>query len=377
MFVLLIMTDLFGVLTQGSPFVAPPVPVLLFGLFVIAERTIAWVREKFSRTVLFVEKDRVVLQKNLFNLKKEVETRLSPTARAALVEGNSENDVTEFLIEIPGTPQKFRFGKSLAETEKEWLADRINEFLSSLSETSESDASRNDFPREDSEAPQDLADFSRISEEDQPVTSPKAGPSYLNASDQRCDRTIQIERDTSELLQFRMPMCSSSIGTWVTFGFCLVFCCLWCLPLFRDLDLGNPAPAVMSQVVEIVMSTPVFHWMGVLLPLGIGSAISFGTLTVTLDRDSLSCRWSIGCWGWTQSMPTGDITRVSVNDGKTRTDGGTCIHKTDQQHERICKAWSGDRELYLTSSYDVRTNQQVESLVRAKLRDFGMQMPES
>lgn len=88
-----------------------------------------WVKIKYERTLLLVDRERVAVQKTLLNRKKLVETALADDAKAELVESYQQNDVPVYRIEIRGTPAPARFGTALADEEKDWLVDRVNEFL--------------------------------------------------------------------------------------------------------------------------------------------------------------------------------------------------------------------------------------------------------
>src|SRR5579872_1935932 len=61
-----------------------------------------WVRMKYERTFLLVERDRIVVQRVLFSRKRTDETLLSPESRAGLVESYQQNEQPVYRVEIQG-----------------------------------------------------------------------------------------------------------------------------------------------------------------------------------------------------------------------------------------------------------------------------------
>ncbi|MSR56205.1 MAG: hypothetical protein EXS05_00790 [Planctomycetaceae bacterium] len=88
-----------------------------------------WLKMKYERTLLLLDRERVAVQKKFFNRKRLHETVLGPDSRAELVESYQQNDTPVYRIEVRGTPAAAKFGTALGDDEKNWLVDRINEFL--------------------------------------------------------------------------------------------------------------------------------------------------------------------------------------------------------------------------------------------------------
>src|SRR5262249_3266273 len=121
----------FGMFQQGND--APPLLVMVgfLGLFWAVGLGIAafWAKLKYERTFLLLDRDRLVIQRVLFNRKRLEETHLTSDSRAALVESYQQNDNPVYRIEVQGSLRAAKFGTALADSEKDWVVDRINDFL--------------------------------------------------------------------------------------------------------------------------------------------------------------------------------------------------------------------------------------------------------
>ncbi len=89
---------------------------------------IAWIRMRFTRLYLLLEKDRLVIQRKLLGTSNR-ELLLSTASKATLEESYSVNDVPVFTVTVHGEGRKESFGTGLPPADKEFLADEINAFL--------------------------------------------------------------------------------------------------------------------------------------------------------------------------------------------------------------------------------------------------------
>ena len=112
---------------------APSLFVLIpfFGLFwaVGIGMIIAWVRMRFTKLFLSVEREQFAIQKTLFGRKKLKKIQLDEKSHAKLIESYSENDVPVYAIQMEGIGQPENFATGLSYEEKRWLANTINQFL--------------------------------------------------------------------------------------------------------------------------------------------------------------------------------------------------------------------------------------------------------
>jgi hypothetical protein len=361
-------------LIQGKQADAPPLLAMLafIGLFWAVGLGMAyfWIRMKYERTFLLVERERIVVQKILFNRKRVDESPLGPKSRAELVEAYSQNDSPVYRIEIQGATRAAKFGTALADKEKEWLADRINDFLSP-------DSSAN-APAERTDNLQSGMASLTVNAEGLPSAasngeSAEIQTARLDSRDLPPDSPIQVEEDSLERLRFRMPAAQYVVMRWIVGIFCLVFGTFWYGALINGLNFGRNAAGGFPQVIFAIFLIPFF--IGGLIPVGMGLMSFFGRITVDITRDKLTCRWSVGKFGWTKSFPTIAITRVAVDDG-SRTRGGARIRRHHKNTQNSCNVWAGEKFISLTMLFDDRLNHQVAALVRKKLLDLGCHLSE-
>jgi hypothetical protein len=96
-----------------------------------------WVKGRYPSTLLQIEPDRVTVERVLSNLKWVDEARLGVNSCAKVVESFSERYSAQegslvqtiFHVEVRGTDNYVCIGACLADLEKVWIADRINEFI--------------------------------------------------------------------------------------------------------------------------------------------------------------------------------------------------------------------------------------------------------
>jgi len=106
------------------------VPVLFLSVFWLVGIgfIIGWVRMRYTRLYLLLEKDRLVIQRKLFRTTNR-ELMLSPTSKATLEESYAVNDVPVYSVTVHGLGRTESFGTGLPPADKEFLAREINTFL--------------------------------------------------------------------------------------------------------------------------------------------------------------------------------------------------------------------------------------------------------
>ena len=89
---------------------------------------VVWVRMRFTRYYLLLEKDRLVIQRKLIGT-SNLELTLNTASKATLEESYAVNDVPVYAVTVHGAGRKESFGTGLPPTDKEFLAQEINSFL--------------------------------------------------------------------------------------------------------------------------------------------------------------------------------------------------------------------------------------------------------
>ena len=112
---------------KGQIEVFPVVFVAVFWMVGIG-LMIGWVRMRFTRLYLLLEKDRLVTQRKLFRTTNR-ELLLSPSSKAVLTESYSVNDVPVHAVTVHGEGRQESFGTGLTLADKESLTRTINDFL--------------------------------------------------------------------------------------------------------------------------------------------------------------------------------------------------------------------------------------------------------
>ena len=89
----------------------------------------AGVRHRHLKTTVLLERDRLVVARNLFGWESVDETSLAGASAADLVVAYEENYKPVFAVRVQGGERKIQFGAALETFDKNWLVDEINGFL--------------------------------------------------------------------------------------------------------------------------------------------------------------------------------------------------------------------------------------------------------
>jgi hypothetical protein len=107
---------------------------MLIGLFwlVGAGLVFAWIKLRFERCLIYVNRERAVLRKMLFGRQQQLEAELDESSRAELTVSyrNGDDDRPVYRVSIVGADGgRMHFGASLDERDKAWCVDAINTVL--------------------------------------------------------------------------------------------------------------------------------------------------------------------------------------------------------------------------------------------------------
>ena len=154
----------------------------------------------------------------------------------------------------------------------------------------------------------------------------------------------------------------------------VLFCTFWYGLLFLGFFFGQAVPDGVNRIVGVIFSIPFV--LGGLFPAGLGLLALFGRMTVEINRDRLSCRWSVGPLGWTKSLPTNSITQIAVYSGAPLNSRKIRMRRQTTS-QSVCNVWAGTKFVPLTLLYDEATNRQLAALIRTKLSDLGFPRADS
>ncbi len=335
------------------------IPFWLVGLGM----TCFWIRMKFMRTYVMLEKHRLVIQRVLFGRKSLKETTLKADSRAELQESYSQNDVPVYCVALEGENRTAKFATRLSRPEKDWLRIRINQFLHP--DELAVDVGANDSGESLGES---LIEKFSAAENVVPVESGSLTP----------DSKVRILADHSYELRFSLKAIPHSGARYAVSCFVLVFAVIW-----LTASLGS----VIGMIVQGGDADGgQFDWFDVLfgctfaipglIPLGIAAAVARGRVTTTLTEEMLHVRWGWGPIGKSKSMPTDSITDVTISRREMR--------KTDNPDRNVIQIGSNtalcfvhgyDSVIPLTTFHDAQTTREVAGLVKNQLLKFGKGLP--
>lgn len=394
----------------------PPMLVMIpfLGLFWAVGLGMAyfWFRMKYQRTFLLLDRDRLAVQTVLLNRKKLVETLLTPESRAELVESYQQNDVPVYRIEVKGSNAAAKFGTALDQPEKDWICDRINEFLgversgdepssaatkvqANLVFPSSCDKCGAPLPAEPVYGvlvcPHCGATHRGAAPVSVPPTDePAVEESYepLRPEDLPTDSLITIDENTRETLRLHYSAAGNSVLRWVIPLFTLPFALAWYAGIFGFMGIGGLGAVGFGQggfgnaiggwiffIVVLLFMIP-FVLAG-LIPLGIGLFAARGRITTTLTAEKLTARWHLGPLGYSRSLPVSEITSLRLETGEDfqrRNPRVALARRTSTRassDSRACIARTSSRMLLLTFMQSDPALRQLTSLLRTRLADMG------
>jgi hypothetical protein len=353
-----------------------------------------WVKMKYERTFLLIDRDRFVIQRVLFNRKRIEETHLASDSRAALVESYQQNDDPVYRIEVQGSLRAAKFGTALAQSEKDWLVDRINDFLGRRGawalETpptvQERAAAIGDLPTSCEKCGAPLsgglvkgavtcshcgAVFRAV------VTRPEgslpvAVVEKLIPADLPPDSPISIDEDSPDVLQFHYAAGSSSPARWLVPLFTIPFSVAWFGCVSSFIVAAWQIPLLPIRVLFVAFAS--FFLIGGVVPLAIGLIAVRGRTTVRLTPVVLQCRWHAGWLGYSRSLATATIDRIGVESFPTSRQNPrvrTTRQASGPAAGKVCVARAGEKGLYLTLFLDETASRQVAAMLRTRLEDWG------
>jgi hypothetical protein len=361
---------------------APLVEIIpFFGLFWAAGLGMGWfwLRGRFERTFLLLDRERIVIQRILLGRKRLDETALGTAPRAALVESYQQNDKPVNRVEVTGANKAAKFGTALGDDEKDWLVDWINDFLGVPTGDEPKDAEKEDDEPDDDEA--DEADGDAPVRASSPISGDPIGARFRDAADApgessadadepgSSDTLVVVVESTPERLHFWYAIAPGSPMR--------IFASLFLLAIGGILFaiVGYTAwnafqgPLDFSRIVNGLYFLP-FGALGLVI-VAFALFIAFGRTTIDLTREQLVCQWSVGPVRYARRLPTASLHSVRV----VRTSNNRVKNKRVQGSSSgpytTCVASDGARTLPLTFLNDEPLAKQVASLVNRKLREMG------
>lgn len=338
-------TSLMAVGFKQKPGDPPIIFVFLFlGLFwsVGLGMLYFWIRLRFTRTFLLLDRGQLVVQRILFGRKKVTETVIGPESRATLVESYSENDKPVYAVALNGTNRIEKFGTALSQEEKEWFVDTINGFLGA-------------------------AGIAAACEE----ILQKTGGEIIDAMPPASlpgSSEITVDDASAERLAFHLPIVPEK-------DFKKVFGCVGMLmlvstsiPFVMVLFMGGNAGFLFNvmfiTVPALILFVGFFAWRG--------------ELAVQVTRDRLLCYWHWGRIGFRKHLPTASITRIALVRTVTEKRNGRPVSPPPGPNSpKVCVVFAGRDSLPLTTFHRIETSREAGGIVRHQLESMGFQIEDA
>jgi hypothetical protein len=295
----------------------------------------AWVRMKFTRTLLLLEQDRLVIQRILFGRKKMTETLVGPETRAALEVAYEQNDKPVHCVAVNGTNRTEKFATSLSPEEKDWFVDSINGFLGA--------------------AGVPAACAAVLDKAGGEVVAPLS-PGELPASSM-----ITVDDATHDHLRFHLPFLPPGGTRVLVSAIGLVFSAIWlCLNFFA----GNGVDGIGDAL---------FAALG-LFPLTLSVMAVRGKIAVDLTKERLQVRWHCGRFGLNKELPAPSVHRVALIANVADKHGRKAPRPASTKTLRVCTVFAGKDSVALTTVHDAEIARQAGGLVRSQLEQMGFQV---
>lgn len=324
-----------------------------------------WLKMKFERTFVLLDRERIAVQKSLLGRKKVHETALGPRARAELVESYQQNDNPVYRVEVSGPGGAAKFGTALSNPEKDWLVDCINGFLDAGDEQAEVGGQRSDVRSQRSEG----------RGQEGGVRDQESGDRGQDGEAPSTDAVLEVVESSPERLLFWYAVAPNSTLRWAVPAFLIPFGLVWMGGV--ALVVWNVArPFGVGSILPLVFSIP-FMGAGLLL-FAMGCYARWGMTTIELTPARLACRWSVGPLGFTRSLPTPEITRVGIEYGegvhnrpRSARKGRVRDSGTGSANNLSCVARTPAKKVTLVFFNDEPLARQISSLLRTALENMG------
>ena len=351
-----------GAQQQGSPLVILP----FLGFFWLLALGVWWVavRMRYSRTLLSVDRERVVLQTTLFGKTRQTELQVASTTECSLVESYSVNDVPGHQVQVSSQGQTLEFGTSLSPEEKDWLLDEIEHTIG-MPPVAESPGPTDD---RNAAATMRLRGDRGAGTLDNPSGESPLLAGTISPREIPPTSAIKIEADVPDLLVITFPTFQTSPGGRSITALALIYLTLLNAVFFRWWRgfLFPKSPLFLLVVIPM-------NWLGV---FGVMAYVlkTWVRTTLRLTRDQLECQWAIGPLRIQRTMPVESIEVVPPGGPHVGRGAGTGRVARRQARHSVtgeCAVTCGGQRVALAPFCDPEVTQQLAGLLLWKLQSWG------
>ncbi len=259
---------------------------------------ISWVRMRFMRFYLLLEKDRLVTQRKLFRT-TNTELLLGPAPKAVLEQSYTVNDVPVYSVAVLGEYRKESFGTGLADPDKEFLVRIINDFLG-VQSPSLMGSSRDAICSGCGSVIPEQKLTAEVGHGLCPACHQKAEQSGTQAlwpplranSSEELPAGLQVDESDSDRVQISWPLLPPSRTLRVVSSIMTSLALAWSGGVIGIVSRSVQQAAGVERLSTILMG------LGCLAPalilVGVVQALARGRIQIDLNRDLIRMRWG---WG--------------------------------------------------------------------------------
>jgi len=296
------------------------------------------VRHRYLRITVLLERNRLVIERNLLGWKSAEETSLEGVGVADLVVAYEQNYQPVFAVRVSGVEKKIQFGAPLEIADKNWLVDEINGFLAGRLPGTTGDDEPNDLTHASSQELESIIGNAGVS-----VNRPN-------------DDTLILLCRASQL------PCSARVAIAVA---CAGFAGAWYAGVSIFLTQAVQTPFPMNIAIGLFMMP--FLFAG-LIPLGIAAATLWGQVQVEVGPREVVGSVGVGRFAIKRRLPTRDIDFVGANGGEDNRRWRSRPATTAAN----CVVRAGTKSIPLWTPSSPRTCRAIAELIRRQLPHMGV-----
>jgi len=365
---------------------------------------IVWVRMRFTKIFLSVEREHFAIQKTLFGRKKLKNIQLDKNSHAKLIESYKENDVAVYAIQMEGISKTENFATALSYEEKCWLANTINQFLGTSGRAVNDRTDTGSLPTFCGDCGgelmigdgkhvcpdcgrvylegenDDVFEIDPVSRRDRAAAialRSAAGkiterPPGLNPYDLPADSDVRIDLDDGESLTFSYRVQIPFLIKIILGGFLSFFCLIWyggSLTVLASVIMSdNP----IETKLGIALFISIFLLSG-LIPFGMLLTLFFARVRLQMRRDEVTGSIGFLFLRKKKTISTNSISDVGLASTHVRRSGEIQIGGNfGEMTGAMIK--SSEFNMPLTMGKNARFNKQAAGLVRFQLERLGVKL---
>jgi hypothetical protein len=351
---------------QGNPLVI----VATLGGFWLVALGLWWgaLKMRYQRTLLSVDRERVVLQTTLFGKTRQQELPVQATTECSLEEAYSVNEVPVYRVRVANSNQSLGFATNLDQDDKDWLVDQIEMMLENSSAAESTAEARLDS---DLHSPGVRLSSGSLGSREEP----SLGVTPLSPGELPRESVITILEDRPDQLRFSFPAVEE-LPVRIGISGCLLFFIgpfflgVWWM-IWNDWKPGAPmggggAIGALGSLMVILFA--------------IGSALlpAWMRTTVRLTREVLECHWSLGPLLWRRAMSVDSIEAIVLGNtsgqGNPRPVSSRRRRRAGEAAGSGCTVTGAGQPLLLAPFAEVDLSRQVAGLLLEKLQSWGQRV---